>query len=738
LSLNLYFMMRRFLFSLTVFFLFTQGITAQVVLVYDTMKVEVPLRRQMFHDRLDKEQKRIDKLDGKVNQELSLSSNEDLNVQITDAILRRVDEIQFRIEKDPNTENNAKIRYVTSLEKLLIAYGNMVRENRAKASFAPELLDLFQKCMAADMQSASIAPIIAKSSFEAGEAITDVFSDNAGGREARKIIFLKKCALNPRAILKGMTVFEGEAFVDSLLAVAGRKIPMELYSYAQAVRSKEGIMIRSSKDVLVKTIAELSILPNGTLYLPFLDELINGKMQRSQIQAVTENEPQYYKLLVKTQIAYYGRIAAGDTPVLASALTDMLQRKATDVFVNVMNDLHDATEATRFKIAENLTPQEIYYLIVNTEEVIYTSTYTNLYKRMMDRFPGRRGDSLLMSIRFDRFKKFIKMAANYNTLDPFLQTMPELNNRRLMYAFVNGLQRTNSLEDAVDVADSYGSIMNRDLQYFLMRQVEQNLESSQKLKDRKGEAIYNILYTLFRSAGDSSVNLSATLGIPPVYSLDARSLQDDSGRVVQQVFFYGDEDGIMSFRSFMGLFNNKPDWKVETGKEWVTIRSLKGRPTTIYANLPLDYKQDLDAAAQANLIAYLKANNLHPTVVVHRGHSYHLKYTLQQMMSSSRIVMLGSCGGYQNLSRVLNINNDAHIISTKQVGTFTVNDPILRILNDYIVNGRNIEWMNLWQQLYGNIKSDAVASKYFNEYIPPHKNLGAIFIKAYRRSMGEM
>ncbi len=731
-------MTRRILFSLALFFFFTQGIFAQVVLVYDTMKVEVPLRRQMFHDRLDKEQKRIDKLDGKVNQVLSLSSNEDLNVQITDAILRRVDEIQFRIEKDANTENNAKIRYVTLLEKLLIAYGNMVRDHRANASFAPELLDLFQKCMAADMQSASIAPIIAKSSFEAGEAITDVFSDNAGAREARKIIFLKKCALDPKAILKGMTAFEGEAFADSLLAVAGRKIPMEVYSYAQAVRSKEGIMIRSSKDVLVKTIAELSSLPNGTLYLPFLDELINGKMQRSQIQAVTENEPQYYKLLVKTQIAYYGRIASGDTPVLASALTDMLQRKATDVFVNVMNDLHDAPEATRFKIAENLSPQEIYYLIVNTEEVIYTSTYTNLYKRMMDRFPGRRGDSLLMSIRFDRFKKFIKMAANYNTLDPFLQTMPELNNRRLMYAFVNGLQRTNSLEDAVDVADSYGSIMNRDLQYFLMRQVEQNLESSQKLKDRKGEAIYNILYTLFRSAGDSSVNLSATLGIPPVYSLDARLLQDDSGRVVQQVFFYGDEDGIMSFRSFMGLFNNKPDWKVETGKEWVTIRSLKGRPTTIYANLPLDYKLDLDAAAQANLIAYLKANNLRPTVVVHRGHSYHLKYTLQQMMASSRIVMLGSCGGYQNLSRVLNINNDAHIISTKQVGTFTVNDPILRILNDYIVNGRNIEWMNLWQQLYGNIKSDAVASKYFNEYIPPHKNLGAIFIKAYRRSMGEM
>ena len=188
-------MLPRFLFSVTIFFLFTQSLSAQVVLTYDTMKVEVPLRRQMFHDRLDKEQKRIDKLDGKVNQVLSLSSNEDLNVQITDAILRRVDEIQFRIESNPNADNNAKIRYVTLLEKMLIAYGNMVRDDRAKASFAPELLELFQKCMAADMQSASIAPIIAASNFEAGELITDVFSDNNGAREARKIIFLKKCAL---------------------------------------------------------------------------------------------------------------------------------------------------------------------------------------------------------------------------------------------------------------------------------------------------------------------------------------------------------------------------------------------------------------------------------------------------------------------------------------------------------------------------------------------------------------
>ncbi len=39
------------------------------------------------------------------------------------------------------------------------------------------------------------------------------------------------------------------------------------------------------------------------------------------------------------------------------------------------------------------------------------------------------------------------------------------------------------------------------------------------------------------------------------------------------------------------------------------------------------------------------------------------------MPATARIVVLGSCGGYNNLSEVLKISEDAHIISSKQVGT---------------------------------------------------------------------
>lgn len=710
--------------------------TAKNRISFDTGDVIIPMNRVIWHDNIDKEQKRTDKVDGKVDQFLKLSNNDDLNIQITDVVLRKVDLLQENIER-MKADNNFKIGYLRSVRELLQAIAINAKQKDIPA-LIPQIFESYEECMRRQNDKQSILPVFQKLPYQAAELLATVFAQNPEMNDVKKMVFLKKTAINPSFIMQGIDAFQNEPFADSLVLIAADKVPLEVYTYAQAVKTTAAKVIRRNTNPKVQTIAKLSSIMNGTLYLPFLDELLNNQLTIDEIKAVVENEMAYYKLLVKTQIKYHSRMAAADTPVLASVLYQMLERKATDAFVNVMNELHDSPDPVRMRVSDALTSQEIYYLIVTTEEVIYTSTYTKLYDRMMTRFPGRRSDSLLMSVHLDKFKKFIKMAANYNRLDDFLKSMPELHGNQLMYAFVNGLQKTNSLEDAVDVADSYGSINNVDLQNFLKTQVKLNYENSLKNKDRKGEVIYNILFTLFKSASDTSMNLSAILGIPPVYKVDFNSIADDSGRVVQHVFFYGDEDGVTSYRNFMGLFNGKPEWKVVTGKEWVTITSTKGKPYSIYANLPLDYKQDLDQQAQQHLIEYLTKNRINPTFVVHRGHSYHLKYTIQQMMPSSRIVMLGSCGGYQNLAKILNVNEDAHIISTKQVGSYSVNEPILRALNETIRNGNNIEWIPVWQQITNSVKGDPKANELMKDYVPPHKNLGAIFIKAYRKATGEM
>lgn len=729
-------MRKTFSFLLTLFC--TSALAQTHVVSFDTSgKIEIPMSRQLRHENIIKEQKRIDKLDGKVDQFINLGTNDDINAQVTDVIYRKTDVMRYEIER-MTADNNTKIGYLRSLHELLQAIGLNVKSRKEILPMVPMMFDSYKEIMLLTGQNKSILPVFDQLPFEAGELLLPMILQNKEEPQVKKLIYLKKVQLNPNNIIAGIDAFINEPFADSLISIAAVKIPLQVYTYSQATKTTASKVIRRSKDPKVQTLVQLSDILNGTLYLPFLDELLNKRLSIDDVKAVADNELLYYRLLVKTQTNYFMRMNVGDTPMLAKELFDMLERKATDAFVNVMNELHDSPDPVRMRVSDPLTSEEIYYLLVTTEEVIYTSTYTKLYDRMMTRFQNRRGDSLLMSVHFDKFKKFIKMAANYNRLDDFLKSMPEIRGNQLMYAFVNGLQKTNSLEDAVDVADSYGSITDVKLQGFLMDQVKLNYENSLKNQDRRGEVIYNILQTLFRSSLDSTLDLSAALGIPPVYKVDYKTIADSTGKVVQQVFFYGDEDGITSFRSFMGLFNGKPEWSVKVEPEWVTISSTKGIPYTIYANRPLDYKQDLDQQAQEHLIDYLKKNKINPTFVVHRGHSYHLKYTIQQMMPSSRIVMLGSCGGYQNLAKILNVNEDAHIISTKQVGSFSVNEPILRAINDKIRNGNNIEWIPLWQQITTAVKGDARASELLKDYVPPHKNLGAIFIKAFRKATGEM
>ncbi len=724
------------IFSFFNLLFFSSVILAQSRVNADTTRTAIPMNRILWHEQIDKEQKRIDKIDGKTDGTTRLLQNEDINVQIADAILRRVDELQLALERS-NSDHNNKLGYLRGLKELLQEYQKQIKMKRMMAVHAPILIESYDSCMQLISRQQSVVPLMQSIPYQAAEQLLPLLYAERDLGEIKKIIFLQKAKEDPKNILLEIAPYENELFVDSLMIVAAQKNPMNIYTYAQASKSVQARIIRRSKDQRVQYIARLSEKLNGTLFLPFLDEFITGNLSLDSVSAVTASPAAYYRLLVKTQIRYQQRLAAGDTVIMAGALADMLKRQATDAFVNVMNELHDATEMVRFKVAEGLTAQEIYYLLVSTEEVIYTSTYTQLFKRLMDRSQGKRSDSLLMSVYMDRFKKFIKVAANYNRLDEFLNAMPELRSRQLMYAFANGLQKTNSLEDAVDVADSYGSIVNGELKDFLKTQIQVNYEKAMQVGDKRGTAIYRILHTLFQSSEDSTINLSAALGIPSVYRVDYESLADDSGRVVQQVFFYGDEDGVISYKNFMGLFQSKTDWDVAKGTDWVTIRSLKGKPYTIYANLPLDHQQDLDQKAQEKLVNYLTDKNIMPSIVVHRGHSYHLKYTIRQMMSSSRIVMLGSCGGYQNLAKILNVNEDAHIISTKQVGSYSVNEPILRLLNDNVRNGKNIDWIPLWDQVNLSVKNDPKASVLIKDYVPPHKNLGALFIKAYKKVSGE-
>jgi hypothetical protein len=744
--------MNRFLRSFLIYLVvFVPVITARLETAAqaNSYPYKVAQDRMLWHDNVDKEQKHLLLIGGgRVDSMIRLARDENVNLQVTDALIREVDGIQQQIEFDSTLNTNNKKKYLRGLEFLLRGFDQAYERKAVLPSVAPALITAYEEAMQLDKKGLSIEPVVAENSYGIGLILVDCFllpSENIGVKPSRILLIRKYCELHPGSILDVLRNNPDLPFADSLIIVAGHRDIRQLYDFA-AASNPLGMRIRNSKDSLVHTVAQMANSRSGQLYFPFLDNLIKGNITLGEIDKVKGDDLNYYRLLVRTRLDYAGRILppARDTPLEMNALTEMLAKKGKEVFVREINALHTVDNpAIRFKILDPLSPAELYYLIVLSEDEIYTSSYLGVYDRIFQRMTNPYGDSLIMEVHGDYFRKFIKMAAAYNKLDHFLGTMDKQNAGTIMKSFIIHLEKANE-EEAVDVADSYSSIFDKNpaLARYILDEVKTNYDKNVAGNDKKGIVIYNLLRTLFTSADTTSkTDLSAELGIPPVYTVDYSSLADDSGRVIQQVFFYGDQDkdGQNSFLNFMAMFRprpgTKPEWKIMENPQWVTISSLKGSPVLIFANKPLLGEDDPDAKAQTALINYLFDHHMKPTIVIHRGHSYHVKYTIGQMPATARIVVLGSCGGYNNLSEVLKINEDAHIISSKQVGTKTVNEPILQAINNTLLAGKNIEWLPMWKELTARFQNDAAAKEKFDDYIPPYKNLGAIFIKAYRKAM---
>ncbi|HMZ46717.1 MAG TPA: hypothetical protein PLU36_07940, partial [Chitinophagaceae bacterium] len=367
------------------------------------------------------------------------------------------------------------------------------------------------------------------------------------------------------------------------------------------------------------------------------------------------------------------------------------------------------------------------------EEEIYTSSYLGVYKRIFLKMKHPVADTLLKWVDYDYYKKFIKIAANYNTLDDFLTRMNKANAEKLMRNFVTGLEKTKTLEDAVDVANSYASIYNNNIKKLILNQIEQNLLQSEKEQNKRGQIIYSLLNTIFLSMDSSQkIDLASRLGINGIYKMPISSLKDSTGRIIIQQFFYGDKDGKSVFNSFFKYYH-APLWKKVEKENWVELYSTKGVPITIYCNKPLDNELDLDLKAQEALGRYLEENELYPTVVIHRGHSYFVGSTIDQLPSSAKVVLLGSCGGYQRLSDVLETCPESHIISSKQTGTGTVNIGLINAITHDLRLNKDLNWPLIWKNLAKQFVG--VSKERFDDYVPPHKNLGAIFIIAYNLAL---
>ena len=148
----------------------------------------------------------------------------------------------------------------------------------------------------------------------------------------------------------------------------------------------------------------------------------------------------------------------------------------------------------------------------------------------------------------------------------------------------------------------------------------------------------------------------------------------------------------------------------------------------IYANRP-----ESDTDSQKEITKDLKVKNLKTSIIVHRGHSYHVSDTLKHMTKNAKIVFFGSCGSFGDYEKALDrAPGLISFISTKQTGVQAVNNPLLNQLNRAIMTQNEINWKKFWGRFQKGFKDQAVI-KTLKHYVPPHQLKNNRFRLAYQK-----
>ncbi len=692
----------------------------------DTLKAKIPIQRATFHDAIDKEQKRADYYDGSYDGTVYYEGDTLYTGVLTQALLKDVDRIQVMIENlefpDAQTANQTKIRYIRAVSDLL---RRLNAETRLDPYAARKQVTALREMIIARHEGR----ISQYAREHASRAVLSNVALLAEDPEARTYLYSEVAKQEPRWLVRKLGEFAAEPYACAVLAEAAKTSPNEVYAFASSSNASLSGAVRRCDDPLVRTIARISTESKSPLKaLPFLADIHAGRRTVNDVDKITSNADDYYKALVQLKIG--GESVGGDT------YTDELRYRCKK-YIREMNELHDAADAVRFKCLEGMSPEDLYFIIVYSDNEIYTSSYLGTYKRMMERLKPATGDALFEKVRYDRFRTFIRLCANYNTLSPFLATINEEKKSTIMRDFMANLEKGREeelLTNAVDVADAFSSVADSSLGTFLRKEVTANYERCKSLESREGIIVYGLLATLFKSFSEGEVE-AERIGLPPIKTVAYSSLANDSsGRVHEVMFFYGDEDGRGNFNSYTAGLRGA-GYKVTSDKYWVRADATGGKPFTIWMNQPLPEPEDEEA--QNKLMAHLREQSIKPSILVHRGHSYHLPLTLEQIRAENRVVVLGSCGGYNNLGTVLKAAPDAHIISSKQTGVGTVNNKILAAIHQRLLKGADLDWVQMWKELNSAFASGTAEKGYFDDYVPPHKNLGVIFIKAYRRLVAD-
>ena len=652
--------------------------------------------------------------------------------QLSRSVKLEVDSIYTFIITNAALPGAEKEKAILSLGYFMNELTKNITRQRSEMYDVHSAVQSYNNILKALLYNRSFADVLIPAGQSRSQLLSAAFSQYKEYPLLDDIAVYKRVASLPEYILSFLENKPNFRYADSLLVIAAVNDPSKIVLYLNQGKQPLQDNIRNTKNIYLQEIISLATDRNASELLPFVTLIAEKRITKEEILEARKDVVKYFQLLVNTRMESVGSNDA--SMIFQKLLRKGLKEKSLSFYVNQVNELHSATDAIRFASIKGLRPEDIYYIITSCGDELYTSSYLGLYKRLMENFKTQSADTLFNIVQFDNFRVFMRLAANYNVLTDFLNKMPQEKAAELMSRFISGIETdTNSgLEKAMDIADSFTGLDSAiAISDMIQKELRSNLNRCKSGHLYFGVRLYNILLQVFDlvKQKNSFNKLWTTLGNYEM--LERKALQNKKGEIVQVVLFYGDEDGIASFNNFQKTFSDTSKWKTTKNENWISIRSSTDQPIIIYANRPLDTKEELDLKAQDSLFLFLKQESIDPVVLVHRGHSYHLDNTLKRLTPSIKLAILGSCGGANSSISIASINPDAQLIVSKKTGSKSINDPIINVINETLLNNEDLSWPEIWEKLSVRFNNDEFTRNLFNEYIPPGRNVSLFVLKLF-------
>ncbi|WP_147425709.1 hypothetical protein [Mucilaginibacter gracilis] len=539
-------------------------------------------------------------------------------------------------------------------------------------------------------------------------------------------------------ILQRYSEFKNQVFADEIIEktvrYAAEKEPGTALYFADIYKKQfyANKVIERAVRNQVKEYPE-GVLLGGDLYIdkPYAKEILFAACEKGSLAVLQHTELYIDKPYAKELISKASYNVFSDK----NQVLELLQN---------INSLHDSPENVRFAILPFLTPGQKYDLITKGREEIYTSSYLTIVDSLFVDVKKKHQslDKLLSPEQMQSMGIFLEAAASYNRIDPALRCISNAAFPGIMQSIITQCaDHTKGMESAATLA----TIISSQSQNITLRKtLEEGFHKGydQAIVDKESRHQYGLLASLYtctyrdtvipgQKAFFDKIMGIALYHIPALDTLNQSKLTDKNGVCNQLMVFASDDDSKKSYENWKKEYHGLPGWETVEYNQYTVIKKTDGKvPVSIYANKP---EAGTDGIKDIEQVVRKQQDSVQASfqVFIGRGHSYHANEYLSHLSNKTSLVYLGSCGGYNNLSRVLQVDPTAQVIATRERGSMYVNDPLLLNLNRSINEAGKINWHEEDQKLQKIPSADKTG------YLMPNKNMGLELLQYYDRIKDE-